>query len=225
MEPAPKRRTLLEFGGTATHLDKTLHEVSLPSGPTGSTDQPIAKRQQTQSSDPSSLQQSSSIRSPPKFGFPIYQTQTVPKGLALLPKHQDPWQKYYPRLNVRQGATAILAKRIPSDGELYAITEYRGGNKQTCLQVLRELQQYGPPMVVEVIDTFDWSDSLFVISEYVDVSLAQIIASIRGGFFILPESEVAFIVNEVKLLTRDRGQLCTDWSRFSEHSQYSNAWS
>jgi hypothetical protein len=203
MEPAPKRRTLLEFGGTATHLDKTIHEVSLPSVPTNSADQPTAKRQRSeaQSPGPSSLQQSSAIPSPPKFRSPISQPQTVPKGLALLPKHQDPWRKYYPRLNVRQGAAAILAKRIPSDGELYAITESRGGNKQTYLQVLRELQQYGPSLVVEVIETFDWNDSLFVISEYVDVSLAQIIASIRGGFFILPESEVAFIVNEVKLLT------------------------
>lgn len=200
MEPTPKRRTLLEFGGTDTRPKRPIHEV-LPTVHTNSTHQSTSKSQlsEAQSPAPSSVQQLSTVRLPPKLLVP--KPQPVQEGLALLPRHQDPWRKYYPRLNVRQGAAAILAKRIPSDGKLYAITETRGANKQTCLQVLQELQQFGPSLSVEVIETFDWDDALFVVWEYVDVSLAQIIAGVRGGVFILPESEVAFIVNEVRLLT------------------------
>ena len=215
MEPASKRETLMNFD-SASRQGKVVHEQSLLSAPASSINKSIAKHQlsEARTRTPSIPQQSPSVTSPPKTPFPIAQPQSVLRKQPLLPQHQDPWQKYYPRLYIRQGGAAVLAKRIPSDGNLYTITESVGGDKQTCLQVSRQLQQSEASPVVAVIETFDWKDALFVISEYIDVSLAQVIAGFVAGLFTVPESEVAFVVSEVMLRFLVRRYLHADPSRF-----------
>lgn len=112
-----------------------------------------------------------------------------------VPQNQNPWKKFKPLLQVRQGCPAIMARSIPPDQQLYAVRSIASTEKDKHLRAIQQLSLFPGRGVDQVRETFDWSGTLFVVTQYVKPSLSQIVTSQDRP----TEAQIAFIAQEVSL--------------------------
>ncbi|KIW24805.1 uncharacterized protein PV07_10496 [Cladophialophora immunda] len=118
-------------------------------------------------------------------------------GKLPLPQSQDPWKKFKPLLHVRQGCPAIMARSIPPDQQLYAVRSVTSAEKDKHLRAIQQLGLCPGRGIDRVQETFDWSGTLFVVTQYVKPSLSQIITSQDRP----TEAHIAFIAYEKILIS------------------------
>lgn len=112
-----------------------------------------------------------------------------------IPQNQNPWKKFKPLLQVRQGCPAIMARSIPPDQQLYAVRSIASTEKDKHLRAIQQLSLFPGRGIDQVRETFDWSGTMFVVTQYVKPSLSQIITSQDRP----TEAHIAFIAQEVSL--------------------------
>jgi hypothetical protein len=110
-----------------------------------------------------------------------------------MPRNQTPWDSYRPVIKVRQGCAAIMAVHRSGDLKRYAISTISRSHKEKYLQALQKLRLGKNSSLVNIIEMMDWKNGFFIVSDYVDVCLAQVLACQKTP----EESEVSFVLNEV----------------------------
>ena len=125
--------------------------------------------------------------------FPIPEAAFPRGSLLQMPRDQRPWDLYRPVIEVRQGCPAIMAARRSGDLKRYAISTVSASHKEKYLQALQKLQLSRTSTLVNIVELMDWKGGFSMVSDYINVCLAQILACQKT----LEEPEVAFILNEV----------------------------
>lgn len=86
-----------------------------------------------------------------------------------------PWNEYQPYLEIRQGSTATLAfKRSgqPPDGRAFAIMKKSRREKESQFFRLSNIRNSS---FLDIVEVYDWSDSLFLVAEFISKSFLEII--------------------------------------------------
>ncbi len=141
------------------------------------------------------LSNSTPIRTPFRESSTFESPEVVFPGRSgpQTPRNQSPWDSYRPVIKVRQGCAAIMAAHRSGDLKRYAISTISVSHKEKYLQALQKLQLDKNSSLVNIVEMMDWKKGFFIVSEYVDVCLAQILACQKTP----GESEASFILNEV----------------------------
>lgn len=103
-------------------------------------------------------------------------------------KDHNPWMKYQKFKKEAEPGKTCLAYHIDSPGMVVAIKEYKtGGINKTY-----HLQKIIHPNIVNLLDAFEESKTLYLVYELMELSLEQLQSGI-----LLKESDLAFISKEV----------------------------
>lgn len=102
---------------------------------------------------------------------------------------ESPWTEYDASLEVLVGCKATLAYRNDSPYLVYDVLEEE---RETHLWVLQMLGQCSRPVLTRVVESFSSAEKLFVVTEYIEVSLNEVVASSLVPF----EDEIAWIISQ-----------------------------
>ena len=111
--------------------------------------------------------------------------------LLFLADIRDPWEKLDPVSKTNWAGEEVIVARQGCDakeGKLVAVKEIK-----LLLGKRHQLRKVSCPNVVEFLDVHTFGDSLFLLYEYVEVSLQDVVALTSR----LPECSVSFICREV----------------------------
>ena len=72
-------------------------------------------------------------------------------AVALQPKAADPWRQYDKILVVKQGVSAIMARKLSAEGDTFAINETSGRDRESYLYMLRSIRH---PVFLDIIEIF-----------------------------------------------------------------------
>ena len=120
--------------------------------------------------------------------------QVQPFQLPLTVKDESPWKTYNKEYQIELGGLVTVAERkYPASG-LIVVKELLGPSAESKLSMLRRIPDaIQSPYFVSWVEVFHFENVLHVISEYMTVSLLQIVAAPRYP----RENHVAAIIGQV----------------------------
>ncbi len=130
----------------------------------------------------------------PHTDFTTRRLQVQPLLLPLTIKDESPWKTYHKEYTIELGGFVVVAERkLPSHG-LVILKEFSDHNAGSKLSRLRQFpEDIQSRYFIRFLEVFDFQNVFYLITEYMTISLLQIVAAPRYP----RENQVAAIIGQV----------------------------
>lgn len=127
------------------------------------------------------------LKGPPRL-------QVQPFVLPLTAKDESPWKTYNKEYTIELGGLVAVAERKHPAHGLVVVKEFSGHNAESKLSILRQIpESIQSSYFVSCLEVFHFQNVLHIITEYMTISLLQIVAAPRYP----RENQVAAIIGQV----------------------------
>ena len=114
--------------------------------------------------------------------------------LPLTAKDESPWKTYNKEYTVELGGLVLVAERKHPAHGLVVVKEFSGHDAESKLSRLRKIpEDIRNSRFVSYIEVFNFQNAVYVIAEYMTISLLQVVAAPRYP----REKQVAAIIGQV----------------------------